>query len=399
MSLYAYPPVWAFRSALRGHAARWQRQELLSPDQLARIEASYPLDFYRPAWPLRAGLFLFTWFGLAMAVGTVLLLTNGSPVAAGVLCCIGCIAVLELLIRERRFYRCGIDNALLYAGLSAAIGLIFYAYTNVEWSDNLQRALDPRNGWPLLPLLLTLGLLIAAVVRYADPLIAAAAVVVGLLLAALFALQFSAGAALLPFLLMAVAGGGVVLRRVLVRRLAKSYTADYYAGCLTTLKVLALVAFYLAGNYLLVREGNAALLHQYPSGQIPFAFVFYALTAGVPVLYIVLGLRRADRPMLLIGIAALGFSFFTLRYYHSVMPPEIAALVAGLAFTVAAGLLIKAMRPSRWGYTSLADDEPRHFNFENLVQAQTAHVPDAPVGPAFEFGGGSSGGGGATGQF
>ena len=53
MPLQAYQPNWAFRRALRKKAARWQRQLLVSPAQLGTIEAAYPLDYYRPAWPLR----------------------------------------------------------------------------------------------------------------------------------------------------------------------------------------------------------------------------------------------------------------------------------------------------------------------------------------------------------
>ncbi|WP_216690320.1 hypothetical protein [Hymenobacter siberiensis] len=134
--------------------------------------------------------------------------------------------------------------------------------------------------------------------------------------------------------------------------------------------------------------------------QIPFAPLFYLFTAGIPLLYITLGLRRADRPLLLLSLLALAFSMFTLRHYRSLLPPEIAAVAAGALLTVLlAGALLRALRPARFGLTSLPDDEPRHFNLKNLIQAQTAHALDAPALGGFEFGGGQSGGGGATGQF
>ena len=59
------------------------------------------------------------------------------------------------------------------------------------------------------------------------------------------------------------------------------------------------------------------------------------------------------------------------------MPPEVAATLAGLALLVLAASLLRALRPARFGLTSLPDDEPRHFNLENLIQAQTAHAPSA----------------------
>jgi len=57
------------------------------------------------------------------------------------------------------------------------------------------------------------------------------------------------------------------------------------------------------------------------------------------------------------------------------------------------------LRPARFGFTALPNDEPRHFDLENLIQAQTTQVPTAAPPIGFEFGGGQSGGGGATGAF
>ena len=397
MKWQAYNPDWAFNTALRAQAARWQRQRQLSPAQLAAIEAAYPLGYYRPAWPLRVGLFIFTWIALSLLGGFSVLTTGGeAPVAIGLIYCVGSFALLEFFLAESRFYHAGPDNALLYSGLGSAIGLLYYCFAQYAWPTYYAH-LDLGSNF--LFLLLALALLVAATLRYADALVGAVAFVALLLLAALFGLQSALGQALLPFLLMATAAGTLVLYRGLAQRLAGTALADYYATCLLTLKVLALAVLYLGGNYLVVREGNAELHHEFESKQIPFAPVFYALTAGIPVLYIVLGLRRADRPLLLLGLLALAFSVFTLRHYHSVLPPEIGAVAAGVLLTVLAGGLLRALRPARFGLTSLPDDEPRHFNLENLIQAQTAHAPGAPTTGGFEFGGGQSGGGGATGQF
>jgi len=398
MRLQAYQPTWAFCTALRSQAARWHRQQLLSAEQLAGIEVAYATDYYRPAWPLRVGLFLFTWFGLAMSGGLALLLSSGSPIASCLFCGGACFAVLELLIQDRRLYRCGIDNALLYAGLGAVIILIFYICYEYIWPISLHYDFDVAQGQLVVPLLLCLGVLGAATLRYADPLVATAAFAVALLLVVVLALQVAVGKTLLPFLLMATGAAALWLRHRVAARLAASPLADYYGSCLLVAKVLALAVLYLGGNYLVVREGNAALHGFSASVQVPFAGLFYFFTAALPLAYITLGLRRADRALLLMGLAALAFSLFTLRHYHSVLPPEVAATGAGLLLTGLAAVLLRRLRPARWGYTSEPDDAPQHLNLENFIQAQTAHVPGAPAGPSFAFGGGSSGGGGATGQ-
>ena len=398
MNRQAYNPNWAFHTALRARAARWQRQQLLDAAQLSAIEAAYPLEYYRPAWPLRVGLFLFALLGISMASGCIFLMGHELPIPSGIISCAACFAILELLIKDRRFYHCGADNALLYVGLTAYSSLIFYIFGTYFWSG-YYASFRVTDGHLLVPLMLVLALLAAAVLRYADALVMAAAFAVLLLLVSITALQSLWGQALLPFLLMATAAGGLFLYRLLARRVAGTPLADYYASCLLVLKVLALAVFYLGGNYLVVREGNAELHSLNVSEQIPFAPLFYLFTAGIPLLYITLGLRRADRPLLLLGLLALAFSVFTLRHYRSLLPPEIAAVAAGALLTVLAGALLRALRPARFGLTSLPGDEPRHFNLENLIQAQTAHAPGSPATSGFEFGGGQSGGGGATGQF
>lgn len=398
MKPQAYSPTWAFNKALRAQAARWQHQQKLTSEQLAAIEAAYPLDYYQPAWPLRVGLFIFASIGLAMGGGLFFVITGGStPLAAAVLFMTACFGVLELVVREQRHYRAGDDNALLYAGLSTAAGVVFYICAEHIWPVSLSSA-NLDNPFTAIPLLLILVLLAGACYRYADALVMAATVGAALAVVINFGLQSALGKALLPFLLMAAAAGLLLLYRLLSRRVAATQLADYYATSFLVLKVLALAVFYLGGNYLVVREGNAELNGLSESVQIPFAPVFYVLTAGIPILYVVLGLRRADRPMLLLGLLTLAFSIFTLRHYRSLMPPEVAAVAAGVLLTVLAGALLRLLRPARAGFTSLPDDEPRYFNLENLVQAQTAHAPGAPAG-GFEFGGGQSGGGGATGQF
>ena len=114
-----------------------------------------------------------------------------------------------------------------------------------------------------------------AVLRYADALVTGAAFATMLLLVVIIGAQSSIGLALLPFLVMSMAVGSVSLHRMLVRRVAGTSLADYYATCLLVLHVLALLALYLGGNYLVVREGNAALHELSNSAQIPFAWVFY----------------------------------------------------------------------------------------------------------------------------
>ena len=388
MSWYAYPLAWAEHDALRQAARRWQRRGLLTPTQQAAIEAAYPVSYERPVLFLRIGLFGAALFGIGSLLGMIALITllEASPLLYGGLALVGCLAGLELVIHNSRHYRSGLDNALLYCALLAWGFLVAYGLRNVL-SDSLG---SPTLWLWLLPVLLAL---LAALARYADPVVAAATFVTALALLANGLLQSSAGRLLLPFAVMA-ASGALLLA---LRRLPARADYFYYRPAGLVLRTLSLAVFYLAGNYLVVREGNAALLGGgRPSGEVPLAFLFWLFTAGIPLLYIALGLRRHDRLLLNVGLLAVAFSLFTLRTYHALLPPAVASAIGG---AVLLALALAALRYLRHGLTTAADEDAEpHFKLETFITAQTAHAPAAPEA-GFQFGGGHSGGGGAEGQY
>ncbi len=388
MSVKAYPTAWAEEAALREAAGRWQRLGWLAAPQRAAIEAAYPQQYYRPGNWLRLGLLLATGFGISSAgISTTLTLGLNSYLVASLLLLAGAGGLLEIIIRKSKHYYSGVDNALLYAALGA------WAVFWTELLDKLHitSASTPLTVWALAgPSLLVLLL---AVVRYADPLVAATAYVTAGVLLVVTVLATALGILLLPFAL-ALAAGAVLL---LLRRLAQRADFLYYRSALVVLRTLALVTLYLAGNYFILLE----LLTKSDGPGFPTWAValFWVPTVLVPLLYIALGLRRADRLLLGLGLLGLAVSAYTFRLHHAVLPPAVAATLAGALLTGLALGLLRYLRTVRHGLTAAADAEVRPLvNLESFVQLETASVPGPPV-PGFEFGGGGSGGGGAQGQF
>ncbi len=402
MSFRAYPATWPHHTTLRAAAARWQRRGLLLPAQQAAIEADYPIDYYQPALLLRVGLFVATLLSVGSALLALGVLGVHNGLVLGGLALVGSVAGAEGAIKNSRHYHSGVDMALLYSAVLAWNFLILYGF--YEWTPygDRYRYYEHHDFWLTAPgtwlhLLLLLGPLLLALRRYADPVVAVATFGTALALLANVLLHGAWGQLLLPFGVMAATAA---LLYWLERQPARpSYL--YYRSCLLVLRTLALAAFYLAGNYLIVREGNAKLAGGYgPSPQVPLAPVFYVFTAVVPLLYLSLGLRRHDRLMLLTGVAAVAFSIFTVRYYRAIMPPEVAATLAGLVLIGLALAALRYLRTPRHGLTAATDDEAApHFNLEALVVAQTAAVPAAPATTGFQFGGGQSGGGGSESSY
>jgi hypothetical protein len=402
--LAAYPLEWPKHLAWRALTAQWRQRGGLSAAQLDALHSAYPLDCYRPTWPIRVALFLFTLVGVGLGGLFVGVLFRWGVTVGSALVLLGTVAALELSIREKRLYHAGPDNALLYTAVLAALVLIGQL---AAWGIDGPGSFNLENLRLLPSLLLLLSVLVAAVARYAERGVTAFAFLVYLLTVTNLLLPWAWGRMLLPFGLMGGAGAVVWRARAPQRATAATY---YYEGARQTLRLLGLAVVYLAGNYLVVREVNADLNHLYPSPHPPLGGLFIVLTAVVPLGYIGLALQRQDRLLLTLGLVAVGFSGYTLRFYRSVLPPAIAATLAGLALVALAFVLIRSLRPMRHGLTSLpetpadpTEDAANPFSRVNLqafaAEQLTPEMPLPDGGPATEFGGGHFGGGGATSNY
>lgn len=348
MSFKAYPIAWAEDAALRAAAGRWQRLGWLSASQRAAIEAAYPQQYYRPGNWLRLGLLLATGFGISSAgLSSMLTLGLGSYLVASLLLLLGAGVLLEIIIRKSKHYYSGVDNALLYSALGGWVAF----WTQLLDQLNTASASTALTVWALAgPALLVLLL---AVVRYADPLVAAAAYGTAGALLVVTVLATEWGVLLLPFALGL--GAGALLW--LLRRLARRADYHYYRSALGVLRALALATLYLASNYLILLElvatpGGPA----FPNWAVA---LFWVPTVLVPLLYVALGLRRADRLLLWLGLLALAVSVYTFRLHYAVMPPALAATLAGALLTGLALGLLRYLRAARHGLTAAADTEAR----------------------------------------
>ncbi|WP_456312612.1 hypothetical protein [Pseudomonas shirazensis] len=210
------------------------------------------------------------------------------------------------------------------------------------------------------------------------------------------------GKTILPFAAMLFAAGFYFFTKKGIDNLTQVY---YYKGLLLA-NSFCLVLFYLSCNYLVVRELSAALLGNevLPGKDIPFAIFFYAFTFVVPVLYLVQALRTKDRIMLWISFLAIGFSIFTIRFYYSVLPIEIALTLGGLVLFAIAYFSIKKLKEKESGLTFKPDrinNSNAFLNAEALIVASTFGMKPGvkPESSPMEFGGGGFSGGGSEGNF
>jgi hypothetical protein len=168
--------------------------------------------------------------------------------------------------------------------------------------------------------------------------------------------------------------------------------------------VVALVCFYLAGNYFVVREigDNMFALNLKEGERIPFGWLFWALTVGIPMFYMLRGVQKKDAVFLRVGLLLLAVMVITIRYYYHVMPIEVALLLGGGVMIGVAYFLIRYLAQPRNGFTYEEEKDASPINklqVEALIINQTFSTPQAPETTGTKFGGGSGGGAGAGGDY
>ena len=292
--------------------------------------------------------------------------------------------LLENLIKGRKLYHSGVDNALIYMALGAFCTTIYFFFEK----------LNPPT-W--LFLMLFLPLFVAATIRYAESVVCTLTYFLILGIFITIALTSFWGKTLLPFIVMIVSA----VIYFIVKKLSTRKDYLYYETCLTILKTLSLVTFYLGGNYLIVREGNALINNLYlsVSPQVAFAPMFYFFTTIIPMGYIFFGIRNRDRLIMILGLIALGFSIFTYRFYFAVLPVEIALTFGGVLLIALAAGLIQYLKTEKRGFTYQPDDEFEGFNLEAMLMSQIVQSKIPQQGDTFRLGGGDTGGGGAGGNY
>lgn len=360
------------------------KKECITRDEYEAIKTAYPSPLYTPNPFIRIGLLLLTLVITVFTLGLIALImfsnSRASETTTGVVCImygLACYGALEFFIREKHHYRSGVDDGLAWSSAALILG-----------GCTLLWELDPDSVTFCL-IVFGLGAFFAA--RFLNMAMGLAAF--GALMGALFFALSWNGPAVLPFIYMAVCAA--------IYSGARKFARDPYHGpTLQLIQIASLLMGYLAGNYFVVRETGREL-HGHDFGMTA-GWLFWLLTIVIPLGYIYAGLRKKDKILLRTGLLLIAFIVFTIRYYHSVMPLETAMALGGTMMILLAWALIRYLKTPRHGFTNEELNEAETLKglqiAESLVIAQTfKEVPQQP--DQLEFGGGSTRGGGAGGDF
>ena len=373
----AYNETWVENIHILRKASKWLEKGLLTTAQMDQVKSNFDEQFYRPGIFVKIGLFFFGTIACSFFMGfaSIFFLEGGSEQSFSVLsilCSASFFFFLEYLIKNRNLFHSGVDNALLYAAASCAVAPLFLLFENAPLS---------------IYLIISLLIAIPVTLRYADLLAATVCFFLLFTLLVNLMMQFPLGKALLPFSLMILAA--------LVYFLVKRNKDVYYLDCQKVLEVLSLLTFYLGGNYLVVREGNALLneLSLPVSPQIAFSQIFYTFTTVIPIVYITFGIKRHNRILLIIGLLTFALSIYTYRHYFSQLTISQELIIVGALLIVIAAAIIRYLHTPKHNISDEKEEERQFANLEAILVAQ--NLGQTPQAGGMEFGGGNFGGGGA----
>lgn len=385
-------------SFLKKKASFWHANKLISDQQYADILKQYSSKFYTPNVFVKIGLFIFISFIVLATLGIYSLLfssmfsTNGIGLAifSCLLFSAVCFAVLETLIKSNNIYNAGSDEALLYIGLTfLAVGI----YLTID---------EISSDSPLAFFFTSLPFIAFAVIRYADRIttLSLSFCVYAILFLVILKLG-DVAKLIMPFALM-------LFSAVLYFQIKKFKLKNelfYWHSCMEVVEFLSLIVFYMACNYYVIRESSVAFFSMdlQLGEDIPLAFVFYILTALVPLGYIYVGLKQKDKTLLWSGLILLAASALTFKYYFSLGHPEIALTASGIVLIVVAYFSIKYFKTPKHGITfeeQIDEDSFLKTNAEALIIVESLTQKTTPLSQdGVEFGGGQSGGAGSGGSY
>ena len=379
------------RKEVRDAAQGWRRAHAIDDATLAAIEAAYPDDRIRLRPVFRILAFIFTVIAVSAVLGLFVLFAPRSSGWLWVLLLGVCLTVLtEFLVGVRKRSQGGIEEATAVMGVIFLIGGVIWCLDTFEASARTED-------------LVTRGL---AVVLFA-----AAAALWGFWVAgAISAVSF--------FYLLTQASFGhslwIVCALILIPILTiegdSSRLAPAHRRSCQAALIVSLVALYLSVNVALWDKGLLGWRYWtlYGSRDSFLRLTLVVATGVIPLVILLFGIKSRRRIFLILGLVFGIASLVTLRFYFQLAPLWVILTVAG-SVAIALGLALRRFLDSgpakeRAGFTA----EPL---FEDITQQSPLEVaatvvalsPEARALPAetdkFTGGGGSFGGGGASGKF
>jgi len=391
--MLTYNKSWIDNLEIQKQSAKWLKKNLITKEEHENVKREYPTSYHESNFIIRIGMFIFSLIVIFSSIGLFGLFAFRENVISfqGLIYGIVSAFIATHFVRTKNYYRSGVIDALIYFSvLSFSFGICILISGNVF----------DLNRDPIVYIMAVIPFAAFIAIRFTDAFLALCVYTLLFTLNALLVLKpGTIGKLILPFEAITVSYACYML--INSRKNIESF--KYWHRVIATLRAAALTTFYLSGNYLVVRELSEVLLKTSigPGQDISLSWFFYAWTIIVPLLFIWYGLKQKDHLPIRVGILMEVVGIICIRHYYSVMPPEIALIIAGIFLIVLARISMHLLREPRNGITCLEESEDDNELITAVGATVVSHVAGKAIHKeeASTFGGGQSGGGGAGGNF
>jgi len=381
----------------------WAGEGLLTEAQYQRMEQETVCEFRRTNIFLRLVLFLFTLLIVAAAVALffVVVVPNSVRQNSGILLlvfAVVCYGAAEAAVSQARLYRYGIEEALALC----SIGFLCAGMWGAFFGNGI---LDSRTSNRAESLVPAAGAIASLWIsrRFGLPYAFLAAMIFAVWLTVYWTSSSSAQHVIVAAFYAAALVSIVAIRpRHRMTYLNQEYSiaeALLWLGIYVAIN-LQLSSFTQHGDW----RSNAPIIGEFP---IPFYWATFVLIWCLPPVVLARGLQQKDRLVIAVGAIAAVLTLATNKLYlgwqrHTWDPMLLGVLLTGIALLVRRRLDAAPDGVLR-GFTAqrLSGNDKRWLNAGSSVFGVAAPQviaaspqPDSPL-----FGGGDSGGGGATSDF
>ena len=335
--IIAYKAAELEKKEILSQARDLYKSKLLSEEQWQKIRETYASELYTPSVFMKILLFIFSIIGMSTIFGPITLLIDDAGESVfqimSFLFGISLLVFTELILIKRKLhYKSGVTEAGIFSGFA------FLTYGLVGYND--------ANAIPYY--IVGFIFMTFAAIRYLN-LVALVLSVVFFCFVLLQILTDIGGEAWIPFLFMVT----FTIIYWGIKRLQIRLTNIIFESQFVIIKTMALLVIYLAGNYFVVRHLSVEFMNlNLSEGQdIPFAFVFYMLTALIPVGYLLWGIKQKSILWIRVSLLTIALSVATFKYYFSLGHPVLAITIAGAILIIIALVFFNFLKNIRSGFT------------------------------------------------
>ncbi len=390
--MIAYNKTWLHNLFVNEQAAEVFEENCISKTEKEAIDINHTDRFYTPNLFIRIGLFLLTCIAASFVVGffTLLFLNGIEQNFFVVLILVGIAAFvgLNFFIKKQQHYKSGVDDALIWIVASCLI-FIPETISNVHFNI-LQNTV--------------LAFVISTIlfIRYADMLLASISLLcLNVILIILYYPISNFTKANFPLLLLFIN----VLIYFLLKKYCNKNKFSAYRHVIESLEITNLICIYASINFFVLQEIKDYFFINYAVSKVNFSLlnmVCWVGTVFIPLLYLYKGIKQKNILQIRVGLVLIAAMVFTVRYFYSVLPLEIAMILGGIILIIASYFLGKYFSNSKFGFTSLQKSNSKKLsiaNLESLIIAETFGHSNTSQEQTTIFGGGSGDGGGASGSY